>query len=65
MIPKPGGPDIPIPFPEPGVREPSPAMLAYKAWEDLEELKKQVTSLVGRIEALERRLAALESPRTV
>lgn len=67
-IPRPLGPDVPVPYPipepGPGGREPSPAILAYKAWEDLEDLKKQITSLVGRLEALERRVAALEIART-
>lgn len=66
MIPQPVGPDIPVPLPapEPGGRQPSPAVLAYKAWEDLEDLKKQLTALVTRLETLERRVAALENPRT-
>lgn len=69
MIPTPGGPDVPypapIPEPEPGGREPRPAVLAYKAWEELEELKKRLTGLVTRMETLERRVSALESQRTV
>ncbi|HLA47039.1 MAG TPA: hypothetical protein VJ207_05660 [Thermoplasmata archaeon] len=65
MIPTPIGPDIPppIPTPEPGGREPSPAVLAYKAWEDLEDLKKQVAALLLRLEGLERRVAAMESAK--
>ncbi len=65
MIPQPGGPDIPVPLPapEPGGRPPSPAVLAHKAWEDLEDLKKQLAALVARFGALERRVAALESAR--
>ncbi|HEY4704998.1 MAG TPA: hypothetical protein VII27_04605 [Thermoplasmata archaeon] len=67
MIPQPGGPDIPVPLPapEPGGRQPNPTVLAYKAWEDLEDLKKQLTAFVARFEALERRVAALENPRAV
>ncbi len=67
MIPEPFRPDIPVPgpAPEPGGRRPSPAILAYKAWEELEELKKQVSTLVARFDALERRVATLENPRTV
>jgi hypothetical protein len=67
MIPTPGGPDIPPPpppLPGPGGREPSPAVLAFKALEDLEDLKKQVTALVSRLEALERRVAAVEDAKT-
>ena len=67
MIPTPHGPDIPPPpppLPGPGGREPSPAVLAYKAMEELEDLKKQVTALVARVEALERRVAAIEDSGT-
>jgi hypothetical protein len=67
MIPTPRGPDIPPPpppLPGPGGREPSPAFLAYKAWEDLEELKKEFRALVARFEALERRVAAVEDAKT-
>ena len=66
MIPTPIGPGIPmpIPAPQPGGRAPSPMVLAYKVLEDLEELKKQVAALVSRFEALERRVAAIESAKT-
>ncbi len=66
MIPQPIGPDIPVPLPapEPGGRQPSPAVLAYKTWEDLEDLRKQLTALVARFDALDRRVAALESAKT-
>ena len=55
---------MPIPAPQPGGRAPSPMVLAYKALEDLEELKKQVAGLVSRFEALERRVAAIETAKT-
>jgi len=66
MIPTPGGPDIPFPPPEPtpSGRHPSPAVLAYKAMEDIEDLKKQMTALLARFEGLERRVATLESAKT-
>ena len=38
--------------------------MEHKALEDLEELKKQVAALVSRFEALERRVAAIESAKT-
>jgi len=65
MIPTPGGPDVPFPPPEPapGGRHPSPAVLAYRAMEELEDLKKQMTALVARFEALERRVAAIEDAK--
>ncbi len=67
MIPTPRGPDVPpppAPFPGPGGREPGPAALAYKAVEEIEDLKKGMKALVARLEALERRVAAMEDART-
>ncbi len=68
MIPTPRGPDIPPPpppFPGPGGREPAPSILALKAMEDIEDLKKDIRALLARVAALERRVAAIEDARTV
>ncbi len=66
MIPVPGGPgDIP-PGPEqpmPAPRGGEPVSLVFHAMEELDSVKRAVAALVKRLDALERRVAALESPR--
>ncbi len=67
MIPKPQGPgDIP-PGPEqpmPAPRGGEPVSLVFHALEELDSIKRAVEAFVKRLEALERRVAALESPPT-
>jgi len=66
MIPVPRGPgDIP-----PGPEQPmaaqrggQPVSLVFHALEELDAIKRSVGALVKRLEALEHRVAALESPR--
>ncbi len=66
MIPVPRGPgDLP-----PGPEEPAPARrggeptsLVFHALDELDAVKKAIESLTKRLEALEHRVASLESPR--
>ena len=66
MIPQPRGPgDIP-PGPEqpmPTPRRGEPVSLVLHALDEIESVKTAVDVLVKRLEALEHRVAALESPK--
>ncbi len=66
MIPVPGGPgDIP-PGPEqpmPAPRGGEPVSLVFHAMEEMDSVKRAVAALVKRLDALEHRVAALESLR--
>ena len=65
MIPQPRGPgDIP-PGPEhpmPAPRGGEPVNLVFHALEEIDSLKRGIETLVQRLDALEHRVAALESP---
>ena len=67
MIPTPRGPgDIP-PGPEqpmPARRGGEPVSIVLQALEELDSVKRAIEALGKRLEALEHRIAALEAPRT-
>jgi len=66
MIPVPRGPgDLPVPpeKPQPAVRRGEPGSLVLQALEEIETLKHTLSELAKRLEAVERRVAALEKPK--
>lgn len=66
MIPVPPGPgDIPRPpeEPRPYPRGGEPLPLVMQAMEEIDALKRTLGELTKRLEALEHRVATLESPR--
>jgi hypothetical protein len=66
MIPTPRGPgDLPRPpeEPRPAIRGSEPGSLVLQALEEIEGLKRTLSDMVKRLEALEHRISALETPK--
>lgn len=66
MIPTPRGPgDLPVPpeEPRPAVRRGEPGSLVLQALEEIEAVKRGLADVVKRLESLEHRLSALETPK--
>ncbi len=66
MIPTPRGPgDLPVPpeEPRPAVRREGASSLVFQALEEIEAVKRTLADLMKRLEAVEHRISALETPK--